>query len=861
MFFSLTIGFICLFSLTQKQISNMKKLISSLYFHFLGLALIAGVLAGCGSWFAKRQGEEKGQGKKQAGQTDTGANAWQQRQAKQVEETDDLPKPTFTYDSFTKKYTFPYLPTDSKRLQEVTEKVITTDTLVYAGRQRFFKPNAVCMDTAEFIKSYHYDLGLGPNDELLRTKDVFTPFGQFHKGVRVAGVGIRMSFENGCVTQVNGGLWSNLDVNTTPTLSPIAALQSYVTRYATPQDTSKIQATIRYLSRHLFENTPDNFSIRGGLLNDPLIKGAFTKGWLKSDTIDTSRNIAYTFIIPIHGKEYYVYINAHSGIVKHTRHFLTHGSAGMMACETGNVHTEYGGYGGFTPSPPQTYDVDGVYQTIENTYNGTAYVLETDNDCLHPNIQLHTFNEFILPPANGTYIANPANNWIDNATFHHYATMFWAVQQTYNYYQTKHGLAGWYDSNTNAQKNIKIGVEYPTASPAPYLGWAPVTNMGDGQPIIRVASTNAASTGIYDDWGNLIQSGVVWGNLSGIDLIAHEYTHAIDYYYGQNLYGWQPDDGLADPDYLKKVTRCRRFLESVCDIMGASIEHSIKGSYDWLFMHQLTNGKRLQRSFKDPNNFSYHIAEDCAGGVKTYIDGQPSYYNQPGFYDNGACEDDAYVNGGVMNHWFYLLVKGNMPNGSTINGVTYYVEPIGNVGQDSVAKAMNIVYRVFLNNNSPNYIKLDPNNDDFPEVCAKTLLAANELYPPADGVCSPELIAVRNAWQAVGLNCPLPAGIICSLCNEGELNVTLQTDCYTSYVTNNFFLCGTPPFTVEGTYLSPDGTVTSEIFGNTDNYFFAHTISNGTTYTYQDLPLSYEITDNNGSVQTINSLNCCQVRT
>jgi len=35
----------------------MKKLSPSLYFHFLGLALIAGVLAGCGSWFAGKNGQ------------------------------------------------------------------------------------------------------------------------------------------------------------------------------------------------------------------------------------------------------------------------------------------------------------------------------------------------------------------------------------------------------------------------------------------------------------------------------------------------------------------------------------------------------------------------------------------------------------------------------------------------------------------------------------------------------------------------------------------------------------------------------------------------------------------------------------
>ncbi|HRK29402.1 MAG TPA: M4 family metallopeptidase, partial [Chitinophagales bacterium] len=504
-------------------------------------------------------------------------------------------------------------------------------------------------------------------------------------------------------------------------------------------DTAQIKSVMGYFNRHPVINAPDNFDIRGGW-DDFRIKWSYEKGWLKSDTIDKTLNIAYTFILSIHGKEYYVYIDAHSGLVKQTRDYLTRASVGVMACETGNVHTQYGGYGGFTPLPIQTYDVDDNYRVIYNIQNEENYVLETDETCLYSGIQLRLFDEFLSPPANGTSIVNPSNNWIDNVTFNSYATMFWAIEQIYDYYQTKHGLTGWYDNGINAQKNIKIGVAYTTAAPVPFLGWSPHTTGNDGQPIIRVANANNTLTPIYDDWGNLIQSATVWGNLASIDLLAHEYTHAIDYYYGENLFAWTPPDGLSDLEYLLKVNRCRRFLESVCDIMGASIEHSIKGSYDWLFMHHLTNGKKLQRSFKRPNNYSYHIAEDCAGATKTYLDGQPSYYNQPGFYDSGACEDDPYVNGGVMNHWFYLLAKGNMPNGTTINGNTHYVEPIGNVGQDSVAKAMDIVYQVFLNKNSPTNIKFNPDLDDYPQVCAKTLLAAHALYPPtASGECSPEL--------------------------------------------------------------------------------------------------------------------------
>ncbi|HRK29391.1 MAG TPA: hypothetical protein PK239_19090, partial [Chitinophagales bacterium] len=222
----------------------MKKLFSSLYFQVLVFSIVVGAMPGCGSWFAKRQGKENQQTKTQTRQPNTITTNEQQHPIDKIEqptsvtqvaaENGKATKPTFTYDNFTKKYTFPYLPTDTKRLQDVTEKVTTTDTIVFAGRQRFFKPNMVCMDADDFIKSYHSDLGLGEHDELRRTNDAFTPFGQFHKGVRVAGAGINIIYNEDCIDELIYGLASNININTTPTLTRIEALQSYLEKYAMP---------------------------------------------------------------------------------------------------------------------------------------------------------------------------------------------------------------------------------------------------------------------------------------------------------------------------------------------------------------------------------------------------------------------------------------------------------------------------------------------------------------------------------------------------------------------------------------------------------------------------------------------------
>ena len=680
---------------------------------------------------------------------------------KTIEEKSNHP----IYDSFYKSYTYQYLPTDSKNLQAITEKVEVTDTLVYAGRRRYLKENVVCMDLKDFISAYSVDLGLTEYDSIAKSgEQSWYQYSQYHKGILVEGSGVNGILKNNCLTQINGYFTPNLSIDAKPSISAEEALQKYLDDYAMPFDTSVIK---RGLSIVRDMNNPQQILRITGKNGLDMFR-VFNAKYIKSIDRDTTLGISYKFILPVHDIPYWVDISAHTGKVKKMRIAEVHAFQEPMACQNGTVHTEYGGYGGNTPLAPKTYDnliIEEMVPTIQTIYDNGNYLLEADNSCYQGGILLRSFSEWLPPVASSSTIVNSTNNWLNADSFNQYATIYWGIQKTYDYYQTEHNLIGWYDNNhePHIQKPIRIGVNYGSSNP--FLGWAPNTNYPnavDGLPLIRVSSPSNNPTDINDDIGNLITSQCSWGNLGSIDLLGHEYTHAIDHYNGLNLYSWQPDG--SDPNYLEKVFRTRRFLESVCDIMGACVEYKTIGTYDWVFMHDLTNSKELQRSFAEPNVYSYHIAEDCAFEAKTYQLGQPRYYNQPGFYDNGTCEDDSYVNGGVLNHWFYLLVKGSILGNDIIDGIHYTVNPINADPNVALENAENIIYMVFLNNLTDPSIKFDPNVDDYEQICMKTLLAANTLFPPIDGICSPELRSVKEAWKAVNLNCPLPSGVTCSIC-------------------------------------------------------------------------------------------------
>lgn len=211
---------------------------------------------------------------------------------------------------------------------------------------------------------------------------------------------------------------------------------------------------------------------------------------------------------------------------------------------------------------------------------------------------------------------------------------------------------------------------------------------------------NAQWTGTYSRFGD--------GNgepLTSIDIVSHEITHGVTQYSAGLEY--QFESGALN--------------ESFSDIFGNVVEFKkLNAGASWLIG---------QRSFtlRDMSNPNLRGNPDCYGGR--------FWTNQSNCVPtdvNDWC--GVHNNSGVQNFWFYLLCVGDTGINDLNN--TYSVEPIG------MDKAAQIAYR-----NLRDYLNPISN---FADARAGSIQAAIDLY----GYDSKEMIAVMNAWHAVGVGKP-----------------------------------------------------------------------------------------------------------
>ena len=191
------------------------------------------------------------------------------------------------------------------------------------------------------------------------------------------------------------------------------------------------------------------------------------------------------------------------------------------------------------------------------------------------------------------------------------------------------------------------------------------------------------------------------------DIMGHEFTHGVT----------QSEAGLV---YNKESGALN---ESFSDIFGEMVESWSEGNCDYL----VGADRGAIRSFINPNSY---------GDPDTYLG--TNWYTTSGCTpssDNDNC--GVHTNSGVQNRWFYLLAEG----GSGVNdlGKSYNVTGITRF------EARQIAYRalsVYLTSSSK-YI----------DARKASLQAAWDIY----GQCSPEIIAVGDAWHAVGVESQSPA--------------------------------------------------------------------------------------------------------
>jgi Zn-dependent metalloprotease len=178
------------------------------------------------------------------------------------------------------------------------------------------------------------------------------------------------------------------------------------------------------------------------------------------------------------------------------------------------------------------------------------------------------------------------------------------------------------------------------------------------------------------------------------DIMGHEFTHGVTQSEANLVYSYE--SGALN--------------ESFSDIFGEMVESWSEGNCDYL----VGGDRGAIRSLSNPNAY---------GDPDTYLGS--FWYTGTG--DNGG----VHTNSGVQNYWFYLLSEGG--SGTNDFGISYNVTGITRF------KARMIAYRALTQylTSSSRYI----------DARRATLQAAWDLY----GQCSPEIIAVGNAWHAVGV--------------------------------------------------------------------------------------------------------------
>ncbi len=200
-------------------------------------------------------------------------------------------------------------------------------------------------------------------------------------------------------------------------------------------------------------------------------------------------------------------------------------------------------------------------------------------------------------------------------------------------------------------------------------------------------------------------NGTNYGPLVSMDITGHEITHGVTEYSANLVY--QKESGALN--------------ESFSDIFGEMIEYYATGNNDWQMGTDIgIGGSGAIRSMNNPNAFT---DPDTYGG---------SYWINPNCTpssNNDYC--GVHTNSGVQNKWFYILAIGE--NGTNDLANAYSVT---GVGRD---KAAAITYRSLTT-----YLTT---TSTFASARAGSIQAATDLY----GANSVEVIAVTNAWYAVGV--------------------------------------------------------------------------------------------------------------
>ncbi len=272
---------------------------------------------------------------------------------------------------------------------------------------------------------------------------------------------------------------------------------------------------------------------------------------------------------------------------------------------------------------------------------------------------------------------NTTNTWTDTAgTRGAEYDVHWGLQRIYDYYDSTHGRNSFDNLGSEIDGYVHFDVNFANAF------W-------DGQEIV------------FGD-GDL---SVGMRPLTSLDIIGHEFTHAVTQY-SANL-NYEYESGALN--------------ESFSDIFGKTIEKKYKPStFTWYIGKEIFNDGSIMRNMSNPRTGQ---APDTYGGTYWYT----------GTDDEGG----VHTNSNVQNYWYYILTTGK--TGTNDLNHSYSVTGIG------FDKAAAIVYRSLTNYLTP--------FSEYSDARMYSIEAAEDLF----GKCSNEVIQTTNAWYAVGVGNKFPS--------------------------------------------------------------------------------------------------------
>jgi Zn-dependent metalloprotease len=397
------------------------------------------------------------------------------------------------------------------------------------------------------------------------------------------------------------------------------------------------------------------------------------------------RCLQYYKDMPVYGSDFIIHVNADNKVYSVTGNFDPAIDVGVSV-EISDIQAERNASNAFDQAVKANVDstkkliIDGVvaYEILLNSDNEKPGKWKSYIDAnTGKEIYRKSLIRYAGPGNVGEHVAISGNRlnredgsqvtftgWHDQGGnyFPYHKTNLWGIYNEDNQDWEQNATADWGTSDrvaVSAAKNIEVTMDWCSR----ILGRNSFDNQG------AFARVNVHASGYNNAYwdGNSLQlsfcqsDGVVTDGMTVLDIVAHEFGHAITQFTCNLEY--QNESGALN--------------EAYSDIIGAVVEFyaqpdgrsaypgRVAGAADWLCGEDTWLAGLALRDLRDPQRFD-----------------QPSFYRGTKWYSGSGDYGGVHTNSGVMNFAFYLLTEG----GTGLNdGFAYSIQGLGLTQASNIA--------------------------------------------------------------------------------------------------------------------------------------------------------------------------------